>query len=74
MTRSVESDISSSVHQKDYPVYRRDSGLKCSNPKCITNQESEIGYIKPAFKIVNLKPLMEKGWREMKANLLPCGA
>jgi len=50
-------DDYSSVRQEDYPVYRRDSGLKCSNPKCITNQESEIGYIKPAFRIVNLKPL-----------------
>jgi len=50
-------DDYSSVRQEDYPVYRRDSGLKCSNPKCITNQESEIGYIKSAFKIVSLKPL-----------------
>ena len=50
-------DDYSFAQQGNYPAYRRDSGLKCSNPKCITNQESEIGYIKPAFKIVNLKPL-----------------
>ena len=54
---SREDDYSF-VRQVDYPIYRRDSGLRCSNPKCVTNQESEIRYIKPAFKIVNLKPLI----------------
>ncbi|GAH57426.1 unnamed protein product, partial [marine sediment metagenome] len=35
---SREDDYSF-VRQMDYPVYRRDSGLRCSNPKCVTNQE-----------------------------------
>jgi len=57
VTASREDDYSF-VRQVDYPIYRRDSGLRCSNPKCVTNQESEIRYIKPQFKIVNLEPLI----------------
>ncbi len=41
----------------DYPAYRQDLGLKCPNPRCVSVQESEIKYIKPAFKIVNTQPL-----------------
>ena len=51
-----------SVHQDtaiavDYPVYRRDYGAVCNNPKCVTQQESEQKYLKPGFKIVNKHPL-----------------
>ncbi len=52
-----EEDDYSFVFPVDYPVYQRDSGLRCCNPKCVTNQESEMRYIKPEFKIVNLEPL-----------------
>ena len=45
------------VQDIGYPVYRRDSGVKCSNPKCVSVQETEKKYIKPEFKIVSLKPL-----------------
>jgi len=45
------------IQRIDYPVYRRDSGLKCSNPKCVSVQETEAKYIKPQFKIVDFKPL-----------------
>lgn len=41
----------------DYPAYRQDLGLKCPNPRCVSVQESEIKYIKPAFKIVSTKPM-----------------
>ena len=41
----------------DYPVYKRESGVRCSNPTCVSNQETETRYIKPEFKIVSLKPL-----------------
>jgi len=41
----------------DYPVYKRDSGVKCPNPACVSNQETEARYIKPEFKIVNFKPV-----------------
>ena len=41
----------------EYPVYNRDSGIKCSNPKCVSIQETETRYLKPEFKIVNFKPL-----------------
>lgn len=41
----------------DYPVYRQDSGLRCSNHRCVSVQESEIKYLRPEFKIVNREPL-----------------
>ncbi len=52
-----EEDEYSFVPCVDYPVYQRDSGLRCCNPRCVTNQETEMRYIKPEFKIANLKPL-----------------
>jgi len=45
------------VQKIDYPVYKRDSGVKCPNTKCVSNQETEVRYIKPEFKIVSLEPL-----------------
>jgi len=41
----------------DYPLYRRDLGPTCPNPKCVSIQETETKYLKPEFKIVNTKPL-----------------
>ena len=40
-----------------YPVYNRASGIRCSNGKCVSNQDTEAKYIKPEFKIVNTEPL-----------------
>jgi aspartate carbamoyltransferase catalytic subunit len=45
------------VRKIDYPVYKRDSGVKCPNTKCVSNQETEVRYIKPEFKIVSRDPL-----------------
>jgi aspartate carbamoyltransferase catalytic subunit len=41
----------------EYPLYHRDSGLRCPNPKCVSIQETEIKYLKPKFNIVNYQPL-----------------
>jgi len=41
--------------KKDFPIYKRDSGLRCSNPNCISAHETT--YIKPEFKIVSTEPL-----------------
>ncbi len=41
----------------EHPGYRHDSGLRCSNPKCVSVQATEIKYLKPRFKIVNYHPL-----------------
>jgi len=41
----------------EYPIYKRDFGVRCSNPRCVSIQESEKKYIKPEFKIVDTKPL-----------------
>ena len=40
-----------------YPIYKRDFGVSCPNPRCVSIQESEQKYIKPEFKIVDSKPL-----------------
>ncbi|MFC1980672.1 aspartate carbamoyltransferase [Chloroflexota bacterium] len=42
---------------KDYPVYKRDSGVSCPNPRCVSVQKTESKYIKSEFKIVNREPL-----------------
>jgi len=46
------------VKKTDYPVYKRDSGVRCPNRNCASNQETEVKYIKPEFKIVSLDPVI----------------
>ena len=46
-----------SVQRKEYTVYRRDFGVRCSNPRCVSVQKTEAMYIKPEFKIVSDRPL-----------------
>jgi aspartate carbamoyltransferase catalytic subunit len=44
--------------KKEYPVYKRDFGVKCQNrKKCVSTQQTETRYIKPEFKIVANEPL-----------------
>ena len=40
-----------------YPVYQRDYGPRCPNPRCVSAQETEIKYLRPEYKIVNRRPL-----------------
>jgi len=47
----------SSVRKVDYPVYAGDSKVKCPNTNCVSNQETEVRYIKPEFKIVSREPM-----------------
>lgn len=54
---SVSSEYPSFAHKVEYPVYRRDSGAKCSNRNCVSNQSTETKYIKPEFTIVSSEPL-----------------
>lgn len=53
----VPGEDGSFITRIDYPAYRRDSGIKCSNPRCVSIQATEVRYIKPAFKIVSREPL-----------------
>ncbi len=41
----------------DYPVYKRESGIFCPNPRCVSTQETETKYLSPEFKIVDREPL-----------------
>lgn len=45
------------VSKITYPIYRREYGVACSNPRCVTRQDSEKKYLKPGFKIVSYNPL-----------------
>jgi len=54
---TISEEEASFVRKIDYPVYKRDSGIKCPNINCVSNQETEVKYIKPEFKIISLEPL-----------------
>jgi aspartate carbamoyltransferase catalytic subunit len=43
--------------EADYPVYRRETGIVCPNPRCVSTQETETKYLSPEFKIVDIEPL-----------------
>jgi len=46
-----------STSKKAYQVYKRETGVKCLNSKCVSIQPTETRYLKPEFKIVSYKPL-----------------
>lgn len=41
----------------EYPVYSRETGIRCPNSRCVSLQETEQKYIRHEFKIVNREPL-----------------
>lgn len=55
-TREIKG-AGSSPEPVKYPEYKRDTGLTCPNPRCVSVQETELKYLRPHFKIVNLEPL-----------------
>ena len=54
---TVAEDQASLIGKTHYPIYKRDPGVNCPNTNCVSNQETELRYIKPEFKIVSLEPL-----------------
>ncbi|MFC1988256.1 aspartate carbamoyltransferase [Chloroflexota bacterium] len=52
----VKSDILKRL--TEYPIYKRESSVTCSNPVCVSVQPSETKYLEPEFKIVNRESLM----------------
>jgi len=57
---TIPEEEDSFIRKVDYPVYKRDSGVKCPNINCVSNQETELRYIKPEFKIVSREPLTQR--------------
>jgi len=55
--REVSLPKEDALLQTDYPSYKRDFGVRCTNPRCVSVQETETRYLKPEFKIVNREPL-----------------
>ena len=53
----IPREDDSLIQRIDYPSYRQDFGVRCSNPRCVSVQETETKYLKPEFKIVNRNPL-----------------
>lgn len=45
------------VNRRDYPLYERESGVRCPNANCVSNQDTEVRYINPRFGIVSRLPL-----------------
>lgn len=41
----------------NYPIYHRETGLRCPNPRCVSMQATEQRYIQHDFQIVNRQPL-----------------
>jgi aspartate carbamoyltransferase catalytic subunit len=54
---SISGEVDSFTQKKEYAVYRRNFGVKCANPQCVSVQVTETKYIKPEFKIINKQPL-----------------
>jgi len=54
---TIPEETDSFVQKADHPVYDRDSGLACPNRNCVSNQETEIRYIKPQFRVISRQPL-----------------
>ncbi|MFH1383032.1 MAG: aspartate carbamoyltransferase catalytic subunit [Chloroflexota bacterium] len=57
-TRETVIPSAETYRKMDFPVYRRDFGLRCANPRCVSVQETETKYIKPEFKVVSTAPLI----------------
>jgi len=53
---SIPREDDSFIPKTDYPLYKRDFGVRCPNPTCVSIQETEIKYIKPEFKVVSREP------------------
>jgi hypothetical protein len=47
----------SSLPLVDYPIYRDNRGVRCSNQACVSVQPSEVKYLLPEYRIVNRDPL-----------------
>jgi hypothetical protein len=57
-TREIASpEEKPSARAPEQPVYQRESGIVCPNPKCVSIQATETKYLKPQFKIVDRDPL-----------------
>jgi hypothetical protein len=54
---TIPEEEDSPARNIGYPIYKRDSGVKCPNTNCVSNQETEVRYIKPEFRIVGRQPL-----------------
>jgi aspartate carbamoyltransferase catalytic subunit len=54
---SISGEDDSFTQKKEYAVYRRNLGVKCVNPRCVSVQRTETKYIKPEFKIISKQPL-----------------
>jgi aspartate carbamoyltransferase catalytic subunit len=45
------------ARMKDYPLYERDTGVRCPNRNCVSGQETEMRYMKHRFRLVSDSPL-----------------
>ncbi len=55
--KEVAPSPQDTLSPEEFPRYEHDTGIRCSNPLCVSVQDTEIKYLKPEFKIVNREPL-----------------
>ncbi|MFC1991189.1 aspartate carbamoyltransferase [Chloroflexota bacterium] len=54
---TIPAEYASPEPRLEYPVYRRDSSITCSNPVCVSVQVTGEKYLETEFRIVNREPL-----------------
>jgi hypothetical protein len=52
-----ERKVPSFAQKREYPVYERETGVRCQNKKCVSVQDTESQYMKHEFQIVSNEPL-----------------
>lgn len=54
---TIPKERRSFAHRVDHPLYKRDSGVRCPNRICVSNQRTETKYVEPEFRIVSNEPV-----------------
>ncbi|MFC2012047.1 hypothetical protein ACFLVU_02840 [Chloroflexota bacterium] len=55
--RTITEAYDAVERKTDYPMYQHGSSVTCTNPVCVSVQDTERKYLEPEFKIVNRQPL-----------------
>ena len=53
----AERKVPSFAQKRECPVYKRETGVRCQNEKCVSVQDTEREYMKHEFQIVSNEPL-----------------
>jgi aspartate carbamoyltransferase catalytic subunit len=54
--RETPDNLPEDSPARSMPLYHHTGDLRCTNPKCVSVQASELKYLKPRFKIADISP------------------